>query len=323
MMQEATLKIVVVGQSGVGKTSLCKAFCGRPKNVGDGCGIVSGALVTKNTISFETHNVPVKYGGEEFDLVVYDLAGNITDLDFRSYAQQFVVKSDCLMLTYDTSDVDGYSRQLDHYMGQTGTGDVLRWAKDFKKPLVMAGTKFDLIAGDQKKVAKNTLTLNRFSKDLSAAEGGSGFDYMSITSAKMDLNVKGVFEKAIALCIEHQIKQKMCLCERCVYIYDAFVNHENALPFFRYKRWVKSGKEDMPRVVAEKKGDRASRKKANRSPLSLPPPLVKTVDDDDGGDDGGSSSEPELDSIFDLFDWFLKCCPGFDSSSEDEADSGN
>ena len=209
-LADFVLKVVVIGPINTGKTSFCTRYCKHAFGV--------DMTEIRPTIVFDMHQAHVKYKGTEFNLVIYDMAGDIHDKDFSGCATNFVNQADCLVLAYDTSS-SNRGLAVDHFYSLSNIKKLLDTAQSHNIPIVLVGMKFDLIADSPEEIKDNTNAIRKFVKHcpLQAA---------MVTSAKLNNNVMGSFTKIIQLAICHQALYKTCLCQDCIFVYDDARNED-------------------------------------------------------------------------------------------------
>lgn len=169
MSKPAFLKVVLLGDGGVGKSSLIQRF-------------VSNKFDPSlfHTIGVEFLNKDLEVEGERYTLQIWDTAGQER---FKSLRTPFYRGSDCCLLTYAIDDPQSFQ-------------NVAMWKKEFlyyadvkdpeNFPFVVLGNKSDLV--DERKV-------NREEAGLWCEQNG-GLPHFE-TSAKDAVNVDSAFVAAI------------------------------------------------------------------------------------------------------------------------------
>ncbi len=89
------LKVIIIGDSGVGKTSLLEAF--NYKKISKSAKPTIGAEFTKKKVKLQN--------GNEVNLQLWDTAGQER---FQSLCTSFYRGSDCCILVFDISDTETY-----------------------------------------------------------------------------------------------------------------------------------------------------------------------------------------------------------------------
>jgi small GTP-binding protein len=169
-----TLKITVIGESSVGKTSIIKRF------VGDTFDENYSA-----TIGFSFLSRTITYQDRSFTLNVWDTSGQER---YRSLAQTYYRGSDACILVYDVSmpkTLEPLSYWYDEFTSlvrpSVGTGDV---------PLLLVGNKADLkYEGATVAEARQFAIAHNIPDHL-------------LVSAREGTNVDGAFLKLLDRCIE-------------------------------------------------------------------------------------------------------------------------
>ena len=181
MTDEIILKILVLGDSAVGKTSILLKYTDD---------YFPNVYVT--TIGVEYKTKIVKVNGLDITLQIWDTAGQER---FRSLAKSFMQGADGILFVYDITSKKTFD-SIKNWIRQTE--DV---NGSFQK--IIVGNKIDL--SNQREVAKETL--NKFCSNNSKAKGIE-------MSAKLGVNVKETFETLVKDIVgnltNEQIKEKFC-----------------------------------------------------------------------------------------------------------------
>ena len=158
------IKVILVGESGTGKTSLI--------NIAMGVKFVEGVEASTSTASFVTKKI--KIGGKSYSLNLWDTIGQEK---FRSLTKIFIKDSKIVIFVYDITRIDSF-KELNYWFKtiQDVLGDTA--------VLGIAGNKHDLFMKEQVKEevaekyaedkgvpfkltsAKNPLSFNTFLEDL-------------------------------------------------------------------------------------------------------------------------------------------------------------
>jgi len=185
---EMILKIIMVGDSGVGKSCLLKSFMGEevefdrsfPSTIGVDFEIKPISLTIPGT---NTTNGPTQ--NKMINLQIWDTAGQER---FRTITTSYYRSSDAIMLVFDVSDETSF-RNLSAWLQ-----DVRLYARD-KVSIMLLANKADLV---DKRVI-----------DFKAAKefaDANNLMYME-TSAKADINVDKSFNKLAT--VAYQQKQQI------------------------------------------------------------------------------------------------------------------
>ena len=163
-LEDQEIKVILVGESGTGKTSLI--------NIAMGVKFVEGVETSTSTASFVTKII--KIGGKSYSLNLWDTIGQEK---FRSLTKIFIKDSKIVIFVYDITRLDSF-KELDYWFKtiKEVLGDV--------PVLGIAGNKSDLFMKEQVKEedaekyaenknvsfkltsAKNPLSFNNFLEDL-------------------------------------------------------------------------------------------------------------------------------------------------------------
>lgn len=175
-----TLKVIVIGDSGVGKTSLIQTYF---------TGKFSAAH--RPTLGADFLSGNVNLNGKDYNLQVWDTAGQEK---FQSIGTAFYRGSDCCVIVYDITNPISFEK-------------MNTWRREFieqggvsgpeKFPFVIIGNKSD--KEGERKVQKDKAT-------AWCDNQGGNIKYFEC-SAKNDTGVKSAFEKVTELASE-QVKEE-------------------------------------------------------------------------------------------------------------------
>ena len=163
-LEEQEIKVILVGESGTGKTSLI--------NIAMGMKFVEGAELSTSAATFVTKII--KIGGKSYTLNLWDTIGQEK---FRSLTKIFIKDSKIVIFVYDITRIDSF-KELNYWFKtiQDVLGDTA--------VLGIAGNKHDLFMKEEVKEevaekyaedkgvpfkltsAKNPLSFNTFLEDL-------------------------------------------------------------------------------------------------------------------------------------------------------------
>ena len=166
MSDDGVLKIVILGEGRVGKTSILSKYFSKKFNEGE-----------KSTVNPNFYEKTVKYKGKDVQFKFWDTAGQE---QFNAISTMYYQNAVGALLVYDVTifdtfkKVESWIRTLQEVVG-----------KDIS--LSIAGNKFDLSD-------KNTLSQNQATVDTYCAKEHCNHVY---TSAKTGYNVDQVFEDLI------------------------------------------------------------------------------------------------------------------------------
>ena len=160
-MEAISLKILLVGNSSVGKTSLLLRYCGKKFNEDQ-----------ISTIGVDFVDKTITYRDMKINLHIWDTSGQER---FRSLAQNFYRNADGIMFVFDLECPDSFE-DIRHWLNETE-----EYSQDFKKILV--GNKMDL----EHKVNRDRIDPFADKRNIKYFE----------TSAKEGTNVNEVFESLV------------------------------------------------------------------------------------------------------------------------------
>ncbi|GIX80767.1 hypothetical protein CDAR_481341 [Caerostris darwini] len=169
MAAEHKLNIIMLGESGVGKTSLMARFC---KNI---------FRSSHTWTSIDHYNKTLIFNDRRIDLQMWDTAGQER---FRAIVKEYYRKADGVLLVYDLTNVITFhklSSWLDELRAVNETASVL-----------IVGNKNDLVDSN---------AVSRSSVQTYAREEGVEF---SETSAKNNENVDKIFQKLVLTVLERK-----------------------------------------------------------------------------------------------------------------------
>ena len=177
---EITLKILLVGDSSVGKTTLLLKYVE---------GKFSDSHIT--TIGVEYKDKEITVDNRKINLQIWDTSGQER---YRSITKNFYRNADGILFIFDVTNEESFN-QLKDWLTSSEVCD-----KDFKKLIV--GNKIDL--KEKRVVNKEKMENFAEKKELKCFE----------TSAKDNTNVNEVFEEMAKLILsnktDEQIKEEFC-----------------------------------------------------------------------------------------------------------------
>lgn len=124
MSSKGHLKVIIIGDSGVGKTSLLEAY--NYKKISKSAKPTIGAEFVKKRV--------VLQDGTEVNLQLWDTAGQER---FQSLCTSFYRGSDCCMMVFDVSNVDSYDNL------EAWRNSFLNTVGDKEVPIFLVGNKSD------------------------------------------------------------------------------------------------------------------------------------------------------------------------------------
>jgi len=159
---DLVLKVILVGDSGVGKSCLLKSFMGDP---------FKGAFTSTIGVDFEIK--PIQIDGKTVNLQIWDTAGQER---FRTITTSYYRSADAILMVFDLTDERTFTN-LDAWME-----DVRLYAQRSVE-IMLVGNKVDL--NEERAVEY---------KDAKSYADKNNFQYFE-TSAKTKINVDKAFTK--------------------------------------------------------------------------------------------------------------------------------
>ena len=175
MPKKKTLKIVIAGDGGVGKTALTHTYI---------YDRFDDTLTMTKGVDF--HTIKVNHHHSHYDLIIWDLAGQ---RQFEFFLSDFIEGSVGGMVLFDFSRYFSILN-LKKWIDLIGKSGVF--------PLLIVGCKFDLVKDDKTKI----ISYESIVKDILNTRKNC-FDYIR-TSSKENLNVGRCFE----LLLEYLFKEE-------------------------------------------------------------------------------------------------------------------
>ena len=176
MAEQKDIKVVLVGDSGIGKTCLIKRY-------------VEGTYSSENesTTVATYSNKKLQIGGLNISLDIWDTAGQEL---YRALSKNFYLNASIGILVYDITRKDSYEHLKDYWF------DQLKTSGEENMVLGIAGNKCDMMADskvDQKEVSD-------YAKKQEAV--------FYLTSCKDNIGVDNIFEECAKKYIEKNDKNK-------------------------------------------------------------------------------------------------------------------
>jgi len=179
--QERQLKLLIIGESGVGKTSILQRFIDST---------FQKSLTT--TIGIDFRSKKIRVGGEEVELQIWDTAGQER---FFSITKSYYRGSDGIFLTFDISSEDSFS-------------NTEKWVAavqskiEEKVPIFLLGNKKDLVdtakIDELGTIQKMKDLSRRLSKDIPKEQEVKWY----VTSAQSGENIEEIFEDMAKVILE-------------------------------------------------------------------------------------------------------------------------
>eukprot|EP00808_Paulinella_micropora_P031872 g74185.t1 len=168
---DIVLKIIMIGDSGVGKSCLLKSFMGDPFHSD-----------YTSTIGVDFEIKPVQLDGKTANLQIWDTAGQER---FRTITTSYYRSSDAILVVFDVTDNNSF-QNLNAWLE-----DVHLYAKK-NIDIILIGNKVDLT--DERKVDFKTASEYAASRNMGYLE----------TSAKENINVDRAFTQLALQCIKNK-----------------------------------------------------------------------------------------------------------------------
>ena len=87
---ESIIKIILIGDAGIGKTSIINSYLDNNND-------------SNSTVGLEFHTLKYDYKGEIYRIHLWDTAGQER---FRSMIKNYYRKSDIVVIVYDTTNIE-------------------------------------------------------------------------------------------------------------------------------------------------------------------------------------------------------------------------
>jgi small GTP-binding protein len=164
-------KLVLLGESRVGKTSLRKRFMGK--------GFHTSHLMTMG-VDFAQKRIPIANNKKmELDLQIWDIAGQD---NFKLIRARFLQKADAAFLIFDLSRDDTF------FQLKKWTEELIRINRNKRIPIILIGNKVDLQQPNKKKSEQYKEYLNKLESAFPIISKG-----FMLTSAKSGEKVEDAF----------------------------------------------------------------------------------------------------------------------------------
>lgn len=188
-----TLKVIVIGDSGVGKTSLIQTYFTGKFN-----------STHRPTLGADFLSGNVTWNGREYSLQVWDTAGQEK---FQSIGSAFYRGSDCCVIVYDITNPASFEK-MNNWKHEFLTQGDIKHPEKF--PFIIIGNKAD--RESERKVDK--------SKALHWVEQQGKSCHYFETSAKNNTQVSQCFEKVTEVASEQVKEQDLYIPNTTVNIKD-------------------------------------------------------------------------------------------------------
>jgi len=179
--RETLLKAVLLGESGVGKTSLMKQYVEK-----------KFSLQFKATIGADFLSKKVQLDDKIVSLQIWDTAGQER---FKSLGSAFYRGADCCVLVYDVtqpSTFEALQHWRDEFIKQANIPEPLNF------PFIVIGNKID----DEEMRAVSEKSVKEWCSSMKTTTKPEGIPYFEV-SAKANLNVDSAFQAAAEAAFSH------------------------------------------------------------------------------------------------------------------------
>ena len=170
---KSSLRIALVGECGVGKTTIARRFLEKHVNKN-----------TKMTIGVEKHEHMIKMRGEIFDLTVLDMSGGY---QFHSIVESYLNRVDAVIFVYDVTDRESFAK-------------LPYWNRLVDNSTTGQRTVSKILVGNKK-------DLSKYGREVRSKTAGNYASFEEMVyleaSAKNDDNITLVFQ-----CIANEIVAK-------------------------------------------------------------------------------------------------------------------
>ena len=193
------IKIMIIGESKIGKTSLISRYCNNK--------FIGGAYLSTIGIDFQIKNLVINK--KNIRLQIWDTAGQER---YRNIAKNYFQSSDGFIIVYDISDIESFEK-LDYWIEQIKTNSQ----ENIK--MILFGNKCDLIDDRQiKKEEGEEYAKTKKTKffEVSAKDGtnvNEAFEYFVndiLNSFSQTENYKKRKSKMLSVPIELPKKKSSC-----------------------------------------------------------------------------------------------------------------
>mmetsp|Transcript_62 Transcript_62/g.102 ORF Transcript_62/g.102 Transcript_62/m.102 type:complete len:210 (+) Transcript_62:56-685(+) len=177
------LKVIILGDSGVGKTSLMNQYVQK-----------KFTKEYKATIGADFLTKEIEIDDKTVTMQIWDTAGQER---FQSLGVAFYRGADCCVLVYDVNNAktfDDLDNWRDEFLIQAGPQDPDNF------PFMVLGNKIDVDGGNSRVVSKK--------KAEAWASAKGGIPYFE-TSAKDDINVEAAFTAIARSALRHEKEEEL------------------------------------------------------------------------------------------------------------------
>ncbi|XP_022902829.1 ras-related protein rab7 [Onthophagus taurus] len=192
--KKVLLKVIILGDSGVGKTSLMNQYVNK-----------KFSNQYKATIGADFLTKEVQVDDRTVTMQIWDTAGQER---FQSLGVAFYRGADCCVLVFDVTAPNTF-KSLDSWRDEFLIQASPREPENF--PFVLLGNKVDLVEGDRSRAISSKKAQQWCqSKNNNGGVGGAGGIPYFETSAKEALNVEQAFKSIARNALSQQSQQTVC-----------------------------------------------------------------------------------------------------------------